>query len=353
MQSPSASDPPHIKAIAPNSLASGPKYTKLVPGLVLHSIQNRSVWPLELKVRTPAHTKHLGWYLEFEFRVMQVVGVAFKDIMGMLKEAGRPLSMKFTESVLSRYGAADSGSVRDPERRSPLWITRGALRSCDCRLTAMLCCGLGHAGLRRRGHRHDGQHGRHWQHDDLRVPGGRKFAQRRSFLCPPLRFRGHFAASRSKQSPSRSQGPLGITFISESADGSPPIIIKQISPTGLAAKQSHGLLKAGLQLLTVNGLNVADSPLKPAIAAIKSAGRPLTLQLSATPVESAADLSTGVGGVVGGIEPKLGEYKLLVDCVCYEGAALNSAKVTRRRWTDRDRCIFAARRHHRRHGNRS
>ena len=25
--------------------------------------------PPELKVRTPAHTKHLGWYLEFVFRV--------------------------------------------------------------------------------------------------------------------------------------------------------------------------------------------------------------------------------------------------------------------------------------------
>ena len=25
----------------------------------------------ELKVSTPAHTRHLGWYVEFEFRVMQ------------------------------------------------------------------------------------------------------------------------------------------------------------------------------------------------------------------------------------------------------------------------------------------
>ena len=25
-------------------------------------------FPPKLKVRTPAHTKHLGWYLEFEFR---------------------------------------------------------------------------------------------------------------------------------------------------------------------------------------------------------------------------------------------------------------------------------------------
>ena len=28
----------------------------------------------ELKVSTPAHTKHLGWYLEFEFRVTHRVG---------------------------------------------------------------------------------------------------------------------------------------------------------------------------------------------------------------------------------------------------------------------------------------
>ena len=27
--------------------------------------------PAELKLRTPAHTKHLGWYLEFESRVTQ------------------------------------------------------------------------------------------------------------------------------------------------------------------------------------------------------------------------------------------------------------------------------------------
>ena len=27
----------------------------------------------ELKVRTPAHTKHPGWYLEFEFRLTQVM----------------------------------------------------------------------------------------------------------------------------------------------------------------------------------------------------------------------------------------------------------------------------------------
>eukprot|EP01052_Picozoa_sp_SAG31_P006665 SAG31_NODE_308_length_17951_cov_4.779240_12_plen_109_part_00 len=81
-------------------------------------------------------------------------------------------------------------------------------------------------------------------------------------------------------------GPLGITFISESSDGAPPIIIKQLSPTGLAAKQSHGMLKRGLQLLSVNGKSVAQSHLKPAIASIKGAGRPLTLQLSATPVVS-------------------------------------------------------------------
>ena len=30
-----------------------------------------SVCPPELKVRTPAHTEHLGWYLEFKFRVTQ------------------------------------------------------------------------------------------------------------------------------------------------------------------------------------------------------------------------------------------------------------------------------------------
>ena len=28
-----------------------------------------AVCPPELKVRTPAHTKQLGWYVEFEFRV--------------------------------------------------------------------------------------------------------------------------------------------------------------------------------------------------------------------------------------------------------------------------------------------
>ena len=32
-----------------------------------------SVCPPELKVRTPAHTEHPGWYLEFESRVTQVV----------------------------------------------------------------------------------------------------------------------------------------------------------------------------------------------------------------------------------------------------------------------------------------
>lgn len=37
--SPSTADAPHIKSIAPNSLASGPKHSDLVPGLVLHSIQ--------------------------------------------------------------------------------------------------------------------------------------------------------------------------------------------------------------------------------------------------------------------------------------------------------------------------
>ena len=38
-------------------------------------------WPIcfwvrrpELKVSTPAHTKHLGWYLELEFRVAQGYG---------------------------------------------------------------------------------------------------------------------------------------------------------------------------------------------------------------------------------------------------------------------------------------
>ena len=32
------------------------------------------VCPPELKVRTPAYAKNLGWYLEFEFRVTQVDG---------------------------------------------------------------------------------------------------------------------------------------------------------------------------------------------------------------------------------------------------------------------------------------
>ena len=31
----------------------------------------RAVCPPELKVRTPAHTKQLGWYVEFESRVAQ------------------------------------------------------------------------------------------------------------------------------------------------------------------------------------------------------------------------------------------------------------------------------------------
>ena len=44
-------------------------------------------------------------------------------------------------------------------------------------------------------------------------------------------------------------------------------------------------------------------------------GRPLKLQLSAAPVDS----SISKTGVPGGEEPKLAEYKLLVDCVCYEG----------------------------------
>ena len=31
--------------------------------------RERSLRHPELKVSTPAHTKHLGWYVEFEFRV--------------------------------------------------------------------------------------------------------------------------------------------------------------------------------------------------------------------------------------------------------------------------------------------
>ena len=42
----------------------------------------------ELKVSTPAHTKHLGWYIEFEFRVTQEWGMTDPASCIMLLEAG-------------------------------------------------------------------------------------------------------------------------------------------------------------------------------------------------------------------------------------------------------------------------
>ena len=71
-------------------------------------------------------------------------------------------------------------------------------------------------------------------------------------------------------------GKLGISFEAPSSSDAPRI--KAIAPDGAAAEFSD--LKVGLVLATIQGQSVAGMKMKEAIAMIRSAGRPLTLEFN-------------------------------------------------------------------------
>ena len=85
----------------------------------------RPLCPPELKVRTPAHTKHLGWYLEFEFRVTH-------------RTAGRASSATHTQPrdcVSSGCGARCTGTPCLRTHRGPSQPT-DQLQHCRLALVA-------------------------------------------------------------------------------------------------------------------------------------------------------------------------------------------------------------------------
>lgn len=83
-------------------------------------------------------------------------------------------------------------------------------------------------------------------------------------------------------------GPLGMTFGSAVPTGEPPVSISRISKSGLAAQQPA--LRRGLVILSIQGDDVSEMPLKNIITAIKTARRPLTLEFKKD-VENLDELS--------------------------------------------------------------
>jgi hypothetical protein len=84
------------------------------------------------------------------------------------------------------------------------------------------------------------------------------------------------------------EGPLGMTFGSAVPTGDPPVTISRINKTGLAAQQPA--LRRGLVILSIQGDDVSEKPLKDIITGIKSARRPLTLEFKKD-VENLDELS--------------------------------------------------------------
>lgn len=72
------------------------------------------------------------------------------------------------------------------------------------------------------------------------------------------------------------EGPLGLTFGSEVPTGAPPVSISRVNRTGLAAQQPS--LRRGLVIISIQGDDVSNKPLKDVITGIKLARRPLTLE---------------------------------------------------------------------------
>ena len=147
-------------------------------------------------------------------------------------------------------------------------------------------------------------------------------------------------------------GELGITFGQVREEG--PIKLTKISPEAATA---HRRLRIGIELTAVQGQVMRHRPVAEATALIKAAGRPLSLEFAERAVQDGVELESdedieegtpeegaGVGlsdsgggrgrrgsigqaiaiGKKGGTPPALGEYKLLVNCRCYQGPEMDS-----------------------------
>ena len=97
--------------------------------------------PPKLKVRTPAHAKHLGWYLEFEFRVTQTQSAVRPTASWRVMPVGLCSGSKLGERGTTGPGATGVAKIAvgrgDTDVRSPGASFGGARSRTGC--TAAPC----------------------------------------------------------------------------------------------------------------------------------------------------------------------------------------------------------------------